>query len=149
MSVIKGYPTKNTGPEPTKNVTITECTDGSDKVALDVNVQKGTITSNPGDSPSEDPTTGDTLIFNGPTSDALAFSLPAVAGGVITSLIVDVEANQTSTNTFSVSYNGTDFWEMETGEHVGWTPRGGLTQITFKGNAAGVEYKIKMNRNDP
>lgn len=96
-----------------------------------------------------DPTSGDTLVFAASTTDALAFSLPAVAGGVITSIIVDVKADQLGTNMFSISFNGVDFWELETGEHLAWTPRGSKAQLTFKGNAVGVEYKIILNRNDP
>lgn len=73
-------------------------------------------------------------------------SLPAVAGNDITQVIVSCRA-QTPTSKrllFSLD-NGTTFFTLTPGAMVGWEPKD-IQQIQVKGNVAGVQFDVIINR---
>lgn len=143
---IKGYQTTNSSPsDGQKPVTVTP--ESGNKVALDVSVKSGTVSTSPSDAPSDNPTTGTTTQFAG-TVGLVNTNVPTVAGGVITQVLIECNVDQASTNKLYVSFDsGTTFWTFAQGASMSWTPRGGITQLVIVGNAAAVDYQILMNRN--
>jgi hypothetical protein len=143
---IKGYPSKNSGGSVNQlPVTVTE--ESGNKVALDVSVKSGTVSTTAADAPADNPNTGDTIHLNGSVG-ASNTPIPAVAGGVITQVLIECVVDQASTNKLYISFDGgTLFKTLAQGSSMTWTPRGGLTQLVIKGNVAAVDYEILMNRN--
>lgn len=108
----------------------------------------GNFSSTPADPPSENPLIGDTIVNTGTVGVAFT-DVPSVAGGVITSFLLESPPDNDTKELMISLDGGTTFKTLKSGSNFVWTPRGGLTQVKLKGSAAGTEYEIVFNRNDP
>jgi hypothetical protein len=89
---------------------------------------------------------GSTDHFNS-TVGTTPVNVPSIDGQNIVDVLVEVPEGQTATNILYVSFDGgTNFKTMSTSASMNWSPRGGLKHLVIKGNTAGVEYEIILNR---
>jgi len=87
----------------------------------------------------------ETLQFSG-TVGTSPISLPSVAGGALVTVMVSCKVQTPSSRRLQFSLDGgTTFFTLTPGSMVGWEPKA-ITQIQIKGNVAGVEYDVIINR---
>jgi len=71
---------------------------------------------------------------------------PDPAGAPISEFIIQCPEDQNIDNRLLVSIDGSNFLTIHPSGHWAWTPKGAtVTQLTVKGNQAGVEYEIVAN----
>lgn len=71
---------------------------------------------------------------------------PDPAQTPISEFIIQCPEDQSIDNRLLISINGSDFMTLYPSGHWAWTPKGdSVTQITIKGNQAGVDYEIVAN----
>ena len=90
---------------------------------------------------------GSSKLFTG-TVGTTPINIPSSPGGKIAS--VEVYCPKQALNrvlSFSID-DGTTYQDLEPVEGQYLQLRGGLTQIKIKGNVAGVQYQIYMNREE-
>lgn len=97
---------------------------------------------------------GTTKHFNGNVSTSWV-SVPAVAGNVIAEAFVRCAVDQLNSCRLYVSFDGgAGYILLAPGEGIGWSIKSskesvtGITQISLKGNVAGVVYEVILNRED-
>jgi len=74
-------------------------------------------------------------------------SIPAIAGTSISEFIIQCPFDQVDTNVLKVSLDGgANYITMQPAGFWGWTPKGGIKQLTLLGNIAGVKYEIVLNK---
>lgn len=144
---LAGYQTTESGPDDGGNVTVTEVV-AEKKIALDTYSIGGTVEADPSDPISENPLTGSTVIDTGTVSTVYT-DVPAVAGGSITSILLENPLSNDPKQLLISFDGGTTAKTLEAGSNFVWTPRGDLKQVKIKGSAAGTDYEIVINRNDP
>jgi hypothetical protein len=88
---------------------------------------------------------GSTLQSSG-TVGTTPIVFPDPAQTPISEFIIQCPENQDVDNRLLVSIDGTNFLTIHPSGHWGWTPKGAtLTQLTIKGNQAGVDYELVAN----
>jgi len=89
---------------------------------------------------------GTTEQFDG-TVGVAPITIPAIAGTSISEFIIQCPFDQSDTNTLKVSINGgANYLTLQPAGFWGWTPKGGVKQLTILGNVAGVKYEIVLNK---
>jgi hypothetical protein len=90
---------------------------------------------------------GSTTHFNG-TVGTTAVQVPAVAGNIISEVLIHcpLQTPKTKKCLVSLDGSGTGFLTLEQGTILGWATKGEIKQIDIKGNEAGVDYEIVLNR---
>ena len=74
-------------------------------------------------------------------------TIPASAGTVIAEALVRCVSSNLITKSLSVSFDGgTTYLVLTPGEFIGWSLKGGVTQLYIKGSVASVAYEIVLNR---
>jgi hypothetical protein len=74
-------------------------------------------------------------------------SIPSVAGGRISEVFIHNPASNPKNSILYFSMDGgTTFTSLPWNSTFGWTPKGSVTQIQIKADAAGRNYEIVMNR---
>lgn len=75
-------------------------------------------------------------------------NVPAVSNGVIQSFFISCDFDQDATYELSLSFDGgtTTSTVLSLGGFFSGQIRGGITQLSVKGSAASVAYKITLNR---
>lgn len=88
---------------------------------------------------------GTTLQFDG-TVGTTPESFPDPAQTPISEFLIQCPEDQDIDNRLLVSINGSNFITLYPTGAWGWTPKGSsVTQLTIKGNQAGVKYELVMN----
>lgn len=83
---------------------------------------------------------------NSGTVGTTPVNIPSVAGGPISEFLIQCPENQDVDNRLLVSIDAVNFLTLYPSGHWGWTPKGqSVTQLTVKGNQAGVDYEIVYN----
>ena len=91
---------------------------------------------------------GTTLQYSG-TVGTTPEVFPDPAGPLISEFLIQCPEDQSIDNRLLISMNGTDFITIQPTGHLAWTPKGdSVTQITIKGNQAGVEYEMIINQEE-
>ena len=71
---------------------------------------------------------------------------PDPAQTPISEFLIQCPEDQSLDNRLLISMNGSDFLTICPSGHFAWTPKGqSVTQLTVKGNQAGVLYEVVMN----
>lgn len=74
---------------------------------------------------------------------------PDPAAAPISEFIIQCPEDQDIDNRLLVSIDGVNFMTLYPSGHWAWTPKGGtVTQISIKGNQAGVDYEVVANLED-
>jgi hypothetical protein len=73
-------------------------------------------------------------------------AFPTVAGDPIATLLIRCPTQSPTTRRLYYSFDDVTFHELAPGEFIGWSLKGNLTQIYLKGNVAGVNYEVTLNR---
>jgi len=89
---------------------------------------------------------GNTVQASG-TVGTTPVSIPASPGPPISEFLIQCPENQSDIdNRLLVSVDATNFLTLHPSGHWAWTPKGdSVTQLTVKGNQAGVDYEIVYN----
>lgn len=88
---------------------------------------------------------GSTSHFNG-TVGTTPINIPASAGGVIQSILID-NVNTDNTKDLEVSFDGgTNYKTIGSGSAFSYTIKGNLTQVSLRGAVADCDYEILLNR---
>ena len=92
---------------------------------------------------------GSTTHFSGSVGTT-PIQIPASAGNIIAEVLIHcpLQTPKTKKCLFSLDGSGTGFITLEQGSVLGWSVKGEITQIEVKGNEAGVNYEIILNRED-
>lgn len=91
---------------------------------------------------------GSTSQYSG-TVGTTPISIPTVAGNALSEVLIRCPVQTPNTVYISVSFDGgANFLRLSVGEFMGWSLKGGITQIQIKGNTAGVAYEVIANRED-
>lgn len=92
-------------------------------------------------------TEGDTLHYSVTSAGTSPVSYPAVAGGIISQVMIQVDPDNNPNSYIEVSFDGgTGWFPLFEGAALGWVPKGNLTQIQLKASAAGLDYYLLINR---
>lgn len=87
-----------------------------------------------------------TTTFRSGTVGTSFVSLPASAGNEIGEVLVVCSTDQTKSNRLIVNLDaGGEARTLAPGEWLSFKPRGGIAQISIKGNTAGVVYEAVFN----
>jgi hypothetical protein len=101
------------------------------------------MTDNPiGDSTQD---FGSTTQFVG-TVGTSSSAVPASPGDYISSVIIRCPNQTPVTKTLSWSIDNSTFHVLAVGEFIGLSIKGNKQQVYLKGNVAGVNYEVTMNR---
>lgn len=89
---------------------------------------------------------GATTHYSG-TVGTTAVAIPAVAGSVISEVVIKCPYQTPVSKKLLVSFDGgTNFFTLDPGDFIGWSVKGRRTQIHIKGSTAGVAYDVILNR---
>lgn len=89
---------------------------------------------------------GTTSQYSG-TATTSPTSVPAIAGNAIAECLVRCASSNAVTKRLQVSFDGgTTYMTLSPGEFVGWSLKGGVTQIQLKTPASTTDYEIVLNR---
>ena len=88
---------------------------------------------------------GSTLQDSG-TVGTTPIVFPDPAQAPISEFIIQCPEDQNIDNRLLVSIDGVNFLTLQPSGHWAWTPKGNtVTQLTIKGNQAGVDYELVAN----
>ena len=123
--------TKLTDGSETDTAQVVERTDGIKALAVQ-NIESGAVS-------------GSTLQSSG-SVDTLGIAFPNPAVGNISEFLIQCPEDQEIDHKLLVSTNGVDFMTLHPSGHLGWSPKGPITQLTIKANTnAGVLYELILN----
>jgi hypothetical protein len=89
---------------------------------------------------------GSTTQFTGVVG-VTAISLPPTAGTAIAEALVRCPSQTPNSNRLLYSFDGgANYFTLSPGEFVGWSLKGGVTQVLIRGSVANVQYEVMINR---